>query len=219
MKHIRTVRNFKMSLFQSLMDDIILRSPLSGSSRPTLENPLACAATVVSELVHAGKEVPVETPDEVRRLEGGQVAWTCVKLASELFLAKLEKREGRVGELEDALKDSSCDPGWVKVIIDYLEYFGPTGEKDKIPYINYRNLDDFVLETLPRDATVAVVGDWGTGTDNARSLLGQLARHKPDALIHLGDIYYSGTTRETHSNFLDICNQVEVVSRSNGADP
>ena len=43
--------------------------------------------------------------------------------------------------------------------------------------------------------------DWGTGTDVAVDLLEEVAQHKPDVLIHLGDIYYSGTAAECDVNF------------------
>ncbi len=212
MSHIETVRHDRLSLFQSMVDDVIhlgrQRDGLDDTERPTKNHPLVNAATSLVKHLVAGKEPPEEAPEEVAATDGGSVAWHCIKLASELFLAKIEGKDEKTQELEDALKDSTCDPGWVEAILDYLKYFGPLGKKGKIPYVTYQKMDDFVLETLPRNARVAIVGDWATGTDDAVDLMRQVASHRPQVLMHLGDIYYSGTERETHANFLDILNEV-----------
>lgn len=49
---------------------------------------------------------------------------------------------------------------------------------------------------LPADATIAVVGDVGTGTDLAAATLVAALSFRPDAILHLGDVYYSGTAFE-----------------------
>ena len=43
---------------------------------------------------------------------------------------------------------------------------------------------------------MALIADWGTGTAEAKALLERVAAHRPDVLIHLGDVYYSGTESE-----------------------
>lgn len=60
------------------------------------------------------------------------------------------------------------------------------------------------------DARVVVVGDWGTGLPRARAVAGYMADEVADALahgreahvIHLGDVYYSGTSEEVRRNVL-----------------
>ncbi|MEJ2501789.1 MAG: metallophosphoesterase, partial [Gemmatimonadota bacterium] len=61
---------------------------------------------------------------------------------------------------------------------------------------------------LPRDATVVLLADWGTGLGDARALLADAMRHEPDAVIHLGDIYYSGTPEECRLNVQEIFSRV-----------
>src|SRR6266571_2593569 len=69
-------------------------------------------------------------------------------------------------------------------------------EKLKFGVIKYR---------LPKDAKVALIGDWGTGMPDAAAMLtALLAKDKPDVLIHLGDVYYSGTKEELRHNFRDV---------------
>jgi hypothetical protein len=43
---------------------------------------------------------------------------------------------------------------------------------------------------------VALIADWGTGATPAISVMKQV-------IIHLGDVYYSGTPKEYQKNFLD----------------
>lgn len=58
---------------------------------------------------------------------------------------------------------------------------------------------------LPDTAKIVLVGDWGSHmTDNVAMLRQALKRFKPDAIMHLGDIYYSGTAFECKRNVLDV---------------
>ena len=49
-----------------------------------------------------------------------------------------------------------------------------------------------------------ILADWGTGQPAAKALLQKVASHKPDAVIHLGDVYYSGTQAEVQNYFYNI---------------
>jgi len=45
---------------------------------------------------------------------------------------------------------------------------------------------------LDDNATIGIIGDWGTGDPDAQALLQELKdKHNPDIIIHLGDIYRS----------------------------
>ncbi|WP_051267886.1 metallophosphoesterase family protein [Terrimonas ferruginea] len=58
---------------------------------------------------------------------------------------------------------------------------------------------------LPNNAKVGILGDWGTGMPDAIALLkDMMVQHKPDVIIHLGDIYYSGTPQECDTYFRDV---------------
>ena len=144
-------------MFQSLVDDVIQRGRLADGStdttRPTMTHPLVSAATAFVKHLHDGIDPPDTAPDEVSAVEGGSVGWECIKLTGELF----ESDDERVKELEDALKGSTCDPQWAEAITEYLKYFGADGKKNAIPYVTYEHMSDFVLETLPRNARVAIV--------------------------------------------------------------
>jgi predicted phosphodiesterase len=204
--HLRIVPNDKLALFMSMVERHLGKRKHPDAPRKGLEDPQMLAATVFSEMKHKGQPVPKEAPPELETKLGkdGQKIWECTRLAGELALARLSGDSARAQQLEDELKDSECDPGWTEALVDYEEYFGPDGRKKAIPYIRFKELDDFVYTTLSPDATVVLLGDWGTGMPPAIELMEQIAAHNPDALIHLGDIYYAGTDREAEDHFLGI---------------
>jgi hypothetical protein len=96
---------------------------------------------------------------------------------------------------------------WAKTIENYVKYFGPYGTRASIPYVRAGEIGPTILP-LKSGAIVALIGDWGTGTAVAVDLLKQVARQKPDVVIHLGDIYYSGTPNECDVNFKRILDAV-----------
>jgi hypothetical protein len=213
MSHIVPARHDVASLFQSLAETVAQRIDdrdgtasetrgTAGGKRPNVNHPVVAAAGRIAGHWEQGEEAPATPPSGVK----GTV-YECAKLAAELLRARLTK-DPKAAELEDELKFSTCDPEWLEAITDYEKYFGPEGEKNPIPYVRYQSMDDFVLPSLKPDARVALIGDWGTGTDDARRVLTQVAAHRPDVLIHLGDIYYAGTEDECQKYFLDLLDEV-----------
>ena len=98
---------------------------------------------------------------------------------------------------------STCDPRYAEAAEQYVAYFKL--KCGTVPYKVWSNLDDFVIDgVLPAKARVAIVGDWGTGQQDAKALLAAIARKNPDVVIHLGDIYYSGTQFEMDNYFMNI---------------
>lgn len=73
---------------------------------------------------------------------------------------------------------------------NYMEYMMKTGMR----YLQWQRPSDYIIKNpIPDDAVVAIIGDWGTGLQDAISLLEEavLARGAT-IIIHLGDVYYSG---------------------------
>ena len=127
---------------------------------------------------------------------------TCAGLGLELLRAVIAGDRDRELALHDRLTFSRCDPLWAKTLVDYAGILGLDGRPPPIPYIRHSTMGDFVL-TAPRPAMrIALISDWGTGTDLARQVAALLARQQPDAVIHLGDIYYAGTAGECDAHFL-----------------
>lgn len=206
---MRTVRSSKLSLVQSMVEDFVLgRHPCERESSGTapVDHPAVQAAAKFAEVRATGAPVPGAAT-------GGGTVEECVHVAGELLLARLERRHADATRLEDELDFGSCDPRWLEVIAVYEEAFGHLHDGHAIPYVTYEHMDDFVLDVLPDDATIALVGDWGTGTAEAHALLDRISAHEPDVLVHLGDVYYSGTPCETQARFLDPCNTILRHSR------
>ena len=89
--------------------------------------------------------------------------------------------------------------GWFKSLFDHVD--------QSQAHAMVRPADTSV-ETLPDDAIVAIAADWGTGMygapDIADAIRKQSATRKFDLLMHLGDVYYSGTHNEIQDRFLDV---------------
>jgi hypothetical protein len=93
----------------------------------------------------------------------------------------------------------SRDPKWLSVLYQRLR----AKARGKAPFVAHNRLDDFRY-SLPLQASVALVSDWGTANLHARAVATEIARRNPDHVIHLGDVYYAGTPREVRRNFVDV---------------
>ena len=125
--------------------------------------------------------------------------------------AQREKDIIKIGKYKQQhLQYSKFDTvGWTSSVVTYLENF-KTGNDTPV----YRGYDDYgkgdlntsVIDyKLPNDAKIGLIADWGTGSDCSREMLIDiLQNHDLDAIIHLGDIYYSGTLTQCKENFYDI---------------
>jgi predicted phosphodiesterase len=112
------------------------------------------------------------------------------------------------------MKYSSWDlSGWVQCGWYYTKYYVlahlPPTYNDWQAHapadINFGVID----YVLPMNSRVLIIGDWGTHMpDNAALLRQALKQFKPDVIIHLGDVYYSGTVEEFTANILDVLDQI-----------
>jgi len=89
---------------------------------------------------------------------------------------------------------------WVKAASDWLLYWdNPLAPA--VPYVDWqqsgKDIHAFGVITIPENARIAIIGDFGTGLPDATIMLMALIKDlQPDLIIHLGDIYYSGTEAE-----------------------
>ena len=142
---------------------------------------------------------PIPTTDNA-----GNVIESCAKLAAEYVWAEITRDAARASELEDELRDGTCDPLWITALGTYLEW---KASLKPVPYVTYTDLTEFVIPLPDKpDLIVGVIADWGTGLDDAKWLLSEVMKKTPDVLIHLGDVYYAGTDDEFQDNFLDPIN-------------
>jgi len=99
-------------------------------------------------------------------------------------------------------KYESLDAGWLEALLVWIETgtrraaFGPTP----------------ATVTIPNDASVAIIGDWGTGdfgskgSPSGSALIGQYISQtlKPEITIHLGDVYYTGIDDNERDKLVEI---------------
>jgi predicted phosphodiesterase len=207
----RTFRDPFLSLYQSMMSDIA-KANSPGASLEAINDEdapkpdevaageLVAARSAVAEMRAAGIEPKLDQTalEDMSIPENVQV---CAALAKDLLIAKISGNKARAKEIEEEfLPGSKCDPKWVTTINEYVKYFGPTGNLREIPYIKPSAVGSKVIR-IKASARIGLVGDWGTGAAPAKRVLAQLGVQKPDVVIHLGDIYYSGTEEECRTNF------------------
>jgi hypothetical protein len=138
------------------------------------------------------------------------------------FLSQLGLEKGMAlvdGDVERAAavdvefsRYGDIDPGFLRCALTFAEYY--LAHDGKLLYNDWEihgggDPDYGVIDwTLPRDAVVAIIGDWGTGLDDARALLKDVLAFAPAAIIHLGDVYYSGTPHECRVNYTQVIAEV-----------
>jgi hypothetical protein len=87
--------------------------------------------------------------------------------------------------------------GWATVAWSKLKHL--------VPHPMLRPKTD-VAEEFPAAGRIALLGDWGTGLYGAPEIA-KAVRQDPQPfvmLLHLGDVYYSGTDTEVKQRFLDV---------------
>ena len=221
---LKQFRSKRASLWQSAIDRVAAGaatpSPAAGledaatpaPERPPQDDPSVQAGNQIAALLNEDK-----MPDMPPPLSPAAGFQETVAFCSRTALCIAEARgksifTGDTSELkalqaEIGAKFGGCDPQWAEVIIEYVK--NRVGSVH-IPYRVHNTLDDFVISgaRFPENAKIAILGDWGTGDEEARRVLNQIAAKNPDVVIHLGDVYYSGTEHEFQNYFYPIWRDV-----------
>jgi Calcineurin-like phosphoesterase len=210
--HLTTFRNGVLSIYQSAMEDLARQEAgkkLTPGERPGLDNHIiaAGAAVAATRMPQAAGDVPVTT-------EG--VFQTCAELGLQYLEARARGDQEAIKRVKNQTEFSKCDEKWISTFEEYAKYFEDEGGLRPIPYIRAGTVAKKVLDMKP-NARVALIADWGTGTDVAVDLLKSVKKQNPDVVIHLGDVYYSGTEEECDAYFLRIVN--DVLDRKNTGIP
>lgn len=71
---------------------------------------------------------------------------------------------------------------------------------ERHPFKRYRTGNG--IFKIPDSVTVGLAADWGTGTGSAYKVAKWLKYREPAVTIHLGDVYFSGTSQEYQDWFL-----------------
>jgi hypothetical protein len=158
---------------------------------------------------------PPGTPKTGQRTRGPALDKTkaCPAIARRYMEARLSGDPARIAAAEGEFTAGTCDPAWATTISEYLIFFGPSGQRREVPYVPPSRVGDRVIR-LKNGARIALVADWGTGTGPALDVLKHISTLAPDVLIHLGDVYYSGTPGEYKLAFSDPISNLLGTDRS-----
>jgi hypothetical protein len=217
---IITVRSRDLSLWQSAVAATIRKEAVRanaqlsvpGLSRALRDHPAMRAATVHVLADHAGE--PLNSPNlRSERFQADSVQVTLSKLYYEYAQAKVAGHSEQAAALDTEIrKYSTADwAGWMTCAVQWEAYYGaganPLYRDWKDPHYGNSNINYSVIDyRLPNDAKVAIIGDWGTGMPDAVTLVTAIMQQDPApaAIIHLGDIYYSGTYDECMTTFYNV---------------
>ena len=206
----------KLSLAQSCIREVISRySAVASASALAADHPLMQAAGPVLDGIYTRDLIDAESAIETYKANRAAqnlansgtsgLAEDCLDLLVQYALAWVFDDRDKENEIESEFSENECDPGWLDAVITWLEYYWDGQAPQYVPPAS--NTDPAPIQ-LPPPASpdgllrVGVLGDWGTGEPEALAVLDQLMRQAPDLIIHVGDIYYSGTEDECQSNFL-----------------
>jgi hypothetical protein len=163
-----------------------------------LGKPLADGQSISPETLTS----PQASPASPAALASAGVVDDCAKVAAQFLWAEITGDKEKSDLYAAELKYATCDAlGWAECLTAYLAFKASCGT---LPYRPNQN----IVKDLPGKGKIAIIGDWGTGDKVAINLLNQIASFKPDILLHVGDVYYSGTQGEANDNFLAICRQI-----------
>ncbi len=207
MPPLTTFRSPVLSLWQSAVNEVVSRQ---AASQPSVlgDEPaanLSSTTPIMLQSIDAAEAILSGQPAQAPTVLG--VA-DCAQLYMQLIVAEARGQANRVAQLKSEIEFSTCDPLWAECLLEYEKF---RLQSQQIPYRTYSDLSQYVLPLPGASAAeirIALIADWGTGMPIAQQLLADAAGHHPDALIHLGDIYYSGTPAETNDNFLNQCRLV-----------
>jgi 3',5'-cyclic AMP phosphodiesterase CpdA len=164
---------------------------------------LSLVQTTIDEHVESTDVELVDTPLPGRR-DGvtGKPAVTDRRIA-EIPLTGIGARGVRRkwGDMEIAKFKLFSDPGWLTsgFAMGVRLFRGRADWVDKPPTV-----------TIANDARIILVGDWGSGIPRAKDVSDQIRKVLAEDtgrechVIHLGDVYYSGSKREYERNFLNL---------------
>jgi hypothetical protein len=210
---IRFVRaqDRRLSLWQSSVAENARRDLGEGASAlAVLSHPLMQATNdhVAAVLAGGGGAALQPVADDDRR-----TAAFLSQLGLEKGMALVDGDTERAGEVDVEFRSySDIDPGFLLCALTFAEYY--TAHDGKLLYNDWKQQGNgdpeygVIAWTIPDDGVVGIIGDWGTGLDDAKQLLRQVMTYKPAAIIHLGDIYYSGTPEECRVYYEDVITEV-----------
>lgn len=206
-----TVRHPALSLWQSAVEHVVRGAAAVAHG---VEAHLVDAHHALEHAMQRGASAHAAAADAGAPAPGEDVQAELSKLHYELAEAIRSGDQTAVDDVEFRIRSySDLDlTGWASCVVEYLKHHD--GRGDTPMYRDWRTdgggrLDYSLIPwTLPADAKVALIADWGTGLDDAVAVLEDVRAQGVDAVVHLGDVYYAGTPQECEANFNAVFDRV-----------
>jgi calcineurin-like phosphoesterase family protein len=213
-----TFRDPFLSLYQSAVTEVGKRLDESSTASPQttfrersgLQHSAASSTRTLAtgiarrEYQQSLGQAPISAGVAERELAAPDRLRVCAEIAFRYMKARVGGDQAALAAVSGEFEKGACDPLWARTIDEHLKFFGLNGQRNAIPYRRAANVGSSSI-AINSKAKIAIMGDWGTGAQPAISVLKQIAAAKPDIVIHLGDIYYSGTPAECREQLPITC--------------
>jgi hypothetical protein len=223
----KTFRDPLLSLYQSAVTEVAKKIDHSANvsiasragARRSMVSTLPDVAAGIAEREYnrsTGGVASVARGDQTaRELSKTAMAQVCAEWGFRYLKAVASRDDQAIAQLKDEFTAGTCDPAWLTTLEAYQSYLGEDGKRKAVPYVRAATVGPKTIE-IKSNARVALMGDWGTGAPPAINVLKHVDGDNPDLVVHLGDIYYSGTPAECQSNFVD---PISAVLRTKASLP
>lgn len=152
----------------------------------------------------AGQQAPAADPPGPRRKRHAQDLVHLPRSAALSHLYKAAETVARPNFPPESLFSPSALWAWLR---NYLAYvFRPKHDFPAHTMSPQHAMYDLLDENRTDTVRVALVGDWGTGTEESEKVAAQMTAFAPHFTLHIGDVYYVGDPPEMNENCLGIKN-------------
>lgn len=119
-----------------------------------------------------------------------------------LILYQYSKNSVEYNNIIKQFEDTSID---FKIIETLFYFITCITDTEKINNINMlsNESEDINNIRIPNKCKIAIISDWASNTIRAENVIKEISKMKPDYIIHLGDVYYSGTIEEQKINLIE----------------
>ncbi|MEP7238453.1 MAG: metallophosphoesterase [Ferruginibacter sp.] len=149
-------------------------------------------------------DAPLMTDDEATQLLKEETNKYEIALQSYLsqyyFSAAQDLKTGKIAKVHAPAFFPESDYAYIQWGLAAIQW-SLDANPESSPYIDWKNegqdINTFGVVQIPENSKIAIIGDYGTGLNDATMFLTAIIKdQQPDIIIHVGDIYYTGTEDE-----------------------